>query len=159
MYIKNKKTLTIIILFHYTLFQTCFANHIETVEEILRFCNHNAHWNIAILVDQDAKIFTSFMKSQMHNIRIKSFFYKKESNTLDTIDTLILKKDLNSLRFDDILKMMSTRKRKKSILAVRESEVEEFKVSTYDINCIFHYITNVLYTIIFLIMFRNMLEN
>ena len=65
----------------------------------------------------------------MHNIRIKSFFYKKESNTLDTMDTLIVKKDLNSLQFDDILKMMSTRKRQKSILAVRESEVEEFKVS------------------------------
>ena len=69
------------------------------------------------------------MKSQMHNIRIKSFFYEKESNTLDTMDTLIVKKDLNSLQFDDILKMMSTRNRKKSILAVRESEVEEFKVS------------------------------
>ena len=128
MYIKNKKTFTTIILFYYILFQTCFANHIETVEEILRFCNKNAHWYIAIL-DQDAKITTSFMKLEMNNIRIKSFFNKEESNTLDTMDTLVVKRDLKSSQFDNILKIISTRNRQKSILAVMESEVEDFKVS------------------------------
>ena len=44
------------------------------------------------------------------------------------MDTLIVQKDISSLQFHDILEMMSTRKRQKSIL-VMESEVEDFKVS------------------------------
>ena len=129
MHIKKKKTLPIIVLYHCTLFHNCFASHIETVEEILSFCNNNAHPYVAIL-DQDAKVITSFMKSSMNDIRIKSFVHKEHlSTTLDTMDTLIVQKNSKSPQFDDILKMITTRKRQKSILVVMESEVEDFKVS------------------------------
>ena len=129
MHIKNKKTLTIIILYHCALFHHCFASHIETVDEILSFCNNNAHPYIAIL-DQDAKVTTSFMKSSMNDIRIKSFVNKENLfKTLDSMDTLIVDKNFESPQFDDILKIITTRKRQKSILVVMESEVEDFKVS------------------------------
>ena len=129
MHIKKKKSLTIIILYHCTLFHNCFAIHIEIVEEILSFCNNNAHPYVAIL-DQDAKVTTSFMKSSLNDIRIKSFVREEHlSMTLDTMDTLIVQKNSKSPQFDDILKMITTRKRQKSILVVLESEVEDFKVS------------------------------
>ena len=74
------------------LFHNCFASQIDTVEEILSFCNNNAHPYIAIL-DQDAKVTTSFMKSSMKDIRIKSFVHEENlSKTLDSMDTLIVKK-------------------------------------------------------------------
>ena len=129
MHIKNKRTLTIIILHHCALFHNCSASHIETVDEILSFCNNNIHPYIAML-DQDAKLTTAFMKSSMNDIRIKSFVHKENlSTTLDTMDTLIVQKNSKSPQFDDILKMITTRKRQKSILVVMESEVEDFKVS------------------------------
>ena len=70
------------------------------------------------------------MKSSMNDIRIKSFVREEHlSMTLDTMDTLIVQKNSKSPQFDDILKMITTRKRQKSILVVMESEVEDFKVS------------------------------
>ena len=129
MHIKKKNTLPIIVLYHCTLFHNCFASHIETVDEILSFCNNNAHPYVAIL-DQDAKVTTSFMKSSMNDIRIKSFVHKENlSKTLDSTDTLIVDKNFESPQFDDILKMIITRKRQKSILVLKESELEDFKVS------------------------------
>ena len=129
MHIKKKNTLPIIVLYHCTLFHNCFASHIEIVEEILSFCNNNAHPYVAIL-DQDAKVTSSFMKSSLNDIRIKSFVREEHlSMTLDTMDTLIVQKNSKSPQFDDILKMITTRKRQKSILVVMESEVDDFKVN------------------------------
>ena len=128
---KKKKIFVIIIsvLLHCTLFQTSFANPFETVEEILRFCNDNGHRYIAIL-DQHTKAYHSSMKSSMNNIRIKSFANKDNlTKRLDAMDTLIIKKDMSTLQFEDILEMMRTRKRQKSILVLNEIQVEDFKVS------------------------------
>ena len=69
------------------------------------------------------------MKSSTYDVRIK-IFVKEENFALGTMDTLIVQKDMTSLQFDDILEIMNTRKRQKSILVLRESEVEDFKVSS-----------------------------
>ena len=84
-----------------------------------------------------AKVTSSFMKSSLNHIRIKSFVRKEHlSKTLDTMDTLIVQKNSKSPQFDDILKMITTRKRQKSILVVMESEVEDFKVSRTSFACL-----------------------
>ena len=64
MHIKKKNNLPIIVLYHCTIFHNCFASHIETVDEILSFCNNNAH--------------------HVHEENL--------SKTLDSMDTLIVKK-------------------------------------------------------------------
>ena len=150
MNMKKNNNLVIVLLLYSPLFQTCFANHLETVEEILRFCSDNGHLYIAIL-DQDFKAHLSFMKSSMNEVRIKSFVRKenltKRSET--NIDTLVLQKNISSLQFDNILEMMSTRKIQKSILVVRESEVQDFNVSIYNINCLFFitFLSHILFSI------------
>ena len=50
-------------------------------------------------------------------------YHDSESN----LDMLIIQKN-NNLEFSDILKILNTRKIQKSILVVKENEVEEFKV-------------------------------
>ena len=115
-----------VLLLHCTLLQNCFASHLETFEEILRFCSANGHGYIALL-NQGAKAYHPYIKSSTYDVRIKSFSIE-ENLALGIMDTLIVQKDMSSLQFHDILEMMSTRKRQKSIL-VMESEVEDFKVS------------------------------
>ena len=120
----KKTNLDIIVLLCCTLFQNCFANHSETVEEIMRFCNYNGHKYVAIS-RQSTKLFYSFLKSST-NIRTKSSVGK--DNLAFNMDTLIFQKD-STIQFDEILNRISTRKRQKSILIMAENEVEDFKVS------------------------------
>ena len=121
---KKKNALVIVLLLHCALPQNCFASNLETLEETLRFCNTNGHVYIALL-NEGAKAYHQTMKSSSYDLRIKSI----ENLALGTMDTLIVQKDKSSLQFDDILEIMNTRKRQKSILVIGESEVEDFKVS------------------------------
>ena len=127
MNIKKNKDWFLALLLHCGLFQNCFPSHSETLEEVLRFCSANGHGYITLL-DQGAKAYHLSMKSSTYDVRIK-IFVKEENFALGTMDTLIVQKDMISLQFDDILEIMNTRERQKSILVLQESEVEEFKVS------------------------------
>ena len=126
MNVKKNYNLVVVLLFHCTLLQNCLATHIETLHEILRFCNVNGHGYIALL-DQGSKAYHRSMKLLAHDLRIKSFV-NKDNLVLETMDTLIIQKDMSSLQFDEILEIMNRRKRQTSILVVEEIEVEEFKV-------------------------------
>ena len=126
MNVKKKNDLVLVLLFHFTLLQNCLGSHIETLQEILRFCSVNGHGYIAIL-DQGSKAYHSSMKVLAYDVRIKSFI-NKDNLALGTMDTLLVQKDMSSLQFDEILEIMNRRKRQKSILVVGEGEIEEFKV-------------------------------
>ena len=123
----KKNNLDIIVLLYCTLFQNCFANHSETVEEIMRFCNYNGHKYVAIS-RQSNKLFYSFLKSST-NTRTKSSVGKDNlAVSFNNMDTLILQKD-STILFDEILNRISARKRQKSILIMAKNNVEDFKVS------------------------------
>ena len=125
---KKNFALVMGLLLNCALFKNCFAGYLEELEEILRFCSTNGQKYVALL-DQGVKAYQSSMKlSLRYDLRIKSFAIK-ENLALGTMDTLIVQKEITSLQFDDIFEIMNTRKRQKSILVVRESEVEDFKVS------------------------------
>ena len=62
---KKKNALFIALLLHCALFQHCFASHLETLEEILRFCSANGHVYIALL-DEGSKAYHQNMKSSTH---------------------------------------------------------------------------------------------
>ena len=126
MNMKKKNALVMVLLLHCALFHNCFASHMEAIGEILRFCSANGHVYITLL-EQGAKAHHPSMKISTYDVRIKTIFIK-QNLVLDTMDTLIVQKDMTSLQYDDILEIMNTRKRQKSILVVRESEVEDFKV-------------------------------
>ena len=118
----------IVILLWWTVFNACYANQLEQIEEILRFCNDNGHRNVAIM-DQSALKLRLFLKSP-YNLRARlRANYKAEDDAYKyhEMDTLIVQKDTH-LQFEEILNIFSTRKRKKSILVMKENEVEEFRV-------------------------------
>ena len=122
---KKKKDWLLVLLLYSMLLQNSFASHLETFEEILRFCSVNSHGYIALWI-QDPNGYHPFMKSSSYDMQIK---FIKENLSLGIMDTLIIQKDMISLQFHDILEIMSTKKRQKSIFVVMESELEDFKVS------------------------------
>ena len=115
----------IVILLWWTVFNACYANQLEQIEEILRFCNDNGHRNVAIM-DQSALKLRLFLKSS-YNLQARLRTNYKAAYKYHEMDTLIVQKDTH-LQFEEILNIFSTRKRKKSILVMKENEVEEFRV-------------------------------
>ena len=118
------------------LFPICYAagNQKEIFGEILNFCSNNRHKYVAILDQGVSNIeASSLFLNAMYNVR--SQFVKKEilerrksyHESESNLDTLIIQKN-NNLEFSEILKILNTRKIQKSILVVKENEVEEFKV-------------------------------
>ena len=114
----------------------CYAagNQKEIFQEILSFCSNNRHKYVAILDQGVSNIeASSLFLNAMYNVR--SQFVKKEilerrksyHESESNLDTLIIQKN-NNLEFSEILKILNTRKIQKSILVVKENEVEEFKV-------------------------------
>ena len=122
---KKKKDWLLVLLLYCTL-QNSFASHLETFEEILRFCSVNAHGYIALWIQDPNKCHPYIKLSSSYDVQIK---FIEENLAMGNMDTLIIQKDMISLEFHDILEIMSTRKRQKSIVVVTESEVGDFKVS------------------------------
>ena len=123
-------------------FPICYAasNQKEIVQEILNFCSNNRHKYVAILDTGVSNIkSTSLFLNARYNVRSqivkkeildrRKSYHDSESN----LDTLIIQKN-NNLEFSEILKILNTRKIQKSILVVKEKEVEEFKVNTICLN-------------------------
>ena len=127
MNMKKNKDWFLVLLLHCGLFQNCFPSHLETLEEVLRFCSANGHGYIALWIQDPNTCHLYLKSSSSYDVQIK---FIKENLVLGIMDTLIIQKDMISLQFHDILEMISTAKRQKSILVVMESEVEDFKVST-----------------------------
>ena len=124
---KKKKDCLLVLLLYSMLLQKSFASHLETFEEILRFCSANGHGYIALWIQDPNTCHLYLKSSSSYDVQIK---FIKENLVLGIMDTLIIQKDMISLQFHDILEMISTAKRQKSMLVVMESEVEDFKVST-----------------------------
>ena len=137
---KKNKDWLLVLLLHCTL-QNSFASHLETFEEILRFCSVNAHGYIALWI-QDPNTCHPYMKSSSsYDVQIK---FIEENLAMGNMDTLIIQKDMISLEFHDILEIMSTRKRQKSIVVVTESEVGDFKVSATSLAYFCHFTTHLI---------------
>ena len=140
---KNEYFCSSMILICCIFFPICYAagNQKEIVQEILNFCSNNRHKYVAILDQEGVSNFkaSSMFLNAMYNVR--SQFVKKEilerrksyHDSESNLDTLIIQKNKN-LEFSEILKILNTRKIQKSILVVKENEVEEFKVNTIWLN-------------------------
>ena len=117
-------------------FQTCCGNdHHHKVEEILKFCNNNGHKFIEILADEIAPNFRTYSLVLKSNYTIRGRLVTKNlgsfienSKTLTgNRDFLIVEKNKN-IEFSEILKIMNTRKIQKSLLVIKEEEIQSFKV-------------------------------
>ena len=118
-------------------FQTCCGNdHHHKVEEILKFCNNNGHKFIEILADEIVPNFRTYSLVLKSNYTIRGRLVTIENlgsfiENLKTLtgnrDFLIVEKNKN-IEFSEILNIMNTRKIQKSLLVIKEEEVEAFKV-------------------------------
>ena len=134
--ISNSILLVLLSLF----FQTCCGNdHHHKVEEILKFCNNNGHKFIEILADEVVPNFRTISLIFKSNYTIRGRFvtvanlgsFIENLNTLTgNRDFLIVEKNKN-IEFSKILKIMNTRKIQKSLLVIKEEEVQEFKVRNH----------------------------
>ena len=109
----------------------CYSSsHNDKSEEILKYCHNNGHKYISIL-NEDTSQFKPY-SLLLNSIDIRGRFVNL--NNLDTLvgnlDFLIVEKNKN-IEFSKILKIMNTRKIQKSLLVIKEEEVQEFKVRNH----------------------------
>ena len=130
-------------------FQTCCGkNHHHKVEEILKFCNNNGHKFIEILADEVVPNLRTMSLIFKSNYTIRGRFvtianlgsFIENLNTLTgNRDFLIVEKNKN-IEFSKILKIMNTRKIQKSLLVIKEEEIQSFKVRhSYFLESFFRY--------------------
>ena len=129
MNIKARKFLLITLL-SCLLFQISSANQFEKVKELLKFCKFNGHKYITML-DQNVghTRANSLFLNLLGGIRSRLLVTKEqvETSVSSNLDMLIIQK-YNSLKFEEILSIISAKKPQKAILILNSNEVEEFKV-------------------------------
>ena len=118
-------------------FQTCCGNdHHHKVEEILKFCNNNGHKFIEILADEIVPNFRTYslvfksnftIRGRLVTIENLGSFIENSKTLTGNRDFLIVEKNKN-IEFSEILKIMNTRKIQKSLLVIKEEEIQSFKV-------------------------------
>ena len=105
------------------------SSHIDKLAEILKYCHNNGHKYVSIL-DQDVSQFKPYsLLLNSNDIRGRFVNLNNLDTSAGNLDFLIVEKD-KSLEFSEILKIMNKRNIQKSLLAINEDEVEEFKVRT-----------------------------
>ena len=121
-------------------FQTCCGkNHHHKVEEILKFCNNNGHIFIEILADEVVPNFRTISLIFKSNYSIRGRFvtvanlgsFIENLNTLTGNRDFLIVEKYKNIEFSKILKIMNTRKIQKSLLVIKEEEVQEFKVRNH----------------------------